>query len=470
MNLRFLYQRGEIWWYTRRVPSEFAHVDPRGRIRISLNTDSKEHACKLRDGLVEADKIYWSSLVTLNANGELSEVQNAAAQVRYADAKTRALSKGYEYRPQQSLVENAPLEELVARLEAIDKGASASGIPKVADAEALLGGAQEPKVLISDALEVYFDEIAVDDQIYKSDHQKYQWRKVKKRSIAYLTDLIGDIPISEVTRDHALRFKKYWIDRIEGADGAAVSASTANRHIGNARALHREYYKHLGEENRENPFKNISFKAKSKTEVPAFEVSWLKERFLKPGMFKGLRAELQLITFIMIETGCRPSEIINVRPKDIVLDSAVPFLRIAARTHGEKKREIKTATSERDIPLTGVSLEAAKRAVGAFPHYYDRNELFSANLMKAFRSRELFPTKAHRVYSIRHSFEKRMQEANLDYGLRCLLMGHKTGRPDYGDGGSMKYRQCEIKKIQLPFDMKIFEVFDEEHPDWAPPR
>lgn len=67
--------------------------------------------------------------------------------------------------------------------------------------------------------------------------------------------------------------------------------------------------------------------------------------------------------------------------------------------------------------------------------------------MKVFRTRELFLSKDHRIYSFRHSFEKRMPEAGLDYGLRCLLMGHQNSRPSYGDGGSMAYRRNEIMKI-----------------------
>lgn len=45
-----------------------------------------------------------------------------------------------------------------------------------------------------------------------------------------------------------------------------------------------------------------------------------------------------------------------------------------------------------------------------------------------------------------------MLEAGLDYGLRCLLMGHKNSRPLYGDGGSMEYRRDELLKIAHPID------------------
>ena len=98
----------------------------------------------------------------------------------------------------------------------------------------------------------------------------------------------------------------------------------------------------------------------------------------------------------------------------------------------------------------GVSLEAMKLAPNGFPRYHDKGNLLSVSLLKAFRSRNLFPTKLHRIYSFRHSFEKRMLEAGLDYDLRCLLMGHKNSRPQYGDGGSPSYRQSELLKICHP--------------------
>lgn len=146
------------------------------------------------------------------------------------------------------------------------------------------------------------------------------------------------------------------------------------------------------------------------------------------------------------------------------MDEPVLYIAIRARTD----REVKTDTSERDIPLVGISLEAAKRAAPrAFSHYYDRNELVSANMMKNLRNRGLLETPNHRVYSLRHAFEKLMQEANIDYGLRCLLMGHKTTRPVYGDGGSLVYRRDELLKIAHPFDPHVIELFEQENPDWS---
>nr|WP_267889961.1 tyrosine-type recombinase/integrase [Henriciella aquimarina] len=308
--------------------------------------------------------------------------------------------------------------------------------------------------------------MAYNAQLYKSPNQRASWEKHKQTSLNYFIEFAGDIALDDITREIALKYQAHWAAQIKPKDHKVkpVSPNTANRHISNMRSLYGDYFKHMGEEERPNPFRNMHFKAKTLTEVPPFSADWVRTRTLAPGATRKWRPELQLITLMLIETGCRPSEIINLRIEDFHIDAAVPYISIRARTD----REVKTDTSERDIPLVGIALEAARRAAPrAFPHYYDKGELFSANMMKNFRNRKLLETPEHKIYSFRHAFEKRMQEANIDYGLRCLLMGHKTTRPVYGDGGSLEYRRDELLKIAHPFSPKVMELFDREHPDWA---
>ena len=72
--------------------------------------------------------------------------------------------------------------------------------------------------------------------------------------------------------------------------------------------------------------------------------------------------------------------------------------------------------SERDNPLIGISpLEAKRAAPVAVSHYYDRNKLVSANILKSLRNRGFLETSKHYVYSLHHAFEKRMQQANIYY-------------------------------------------------------
>ena len=463
----YLEQRGRVWWYNRRVPERFARLDTRRRIKESLGTTSLEQARHKRDLLAEADDHYWASLLIAEEAGPASNREaGEAVRRRYRMATVKALASGFTYQPIDHLATAAPIEEALARLLAVHHSAGPQEIPRVRDAEALLGGAPKPTVSVSEAFEIYVSEIAYNAQLYKSPNQQAAWEKTKRTSIQYFIDFAGDIALEEITRELALDYQKHWAGQVKPKDpkAEAIAPNTANRHIGNIRSLYADYFKHVGEEERANPFRNMHFKAKTRTEVPPFSGEWVREKILAPGATRKWRPELQLITLMLIETGCRPSEIINLRVEDFHIDEPVPYISIRARND----REVKTDTSERDIPLVGISLEAARRAAPrAFAHYYDKGELFSANMMKNFRNRGLLETPEHKIYSLRHAFEKRMQEANVDYGLRCLLMGHKTTRPVYGDGGSLEYRRDELLKIVHPFDARLIALFDRENPRWA---
>lgn len=467
---RYLKKRGNLWWYRRRVPEAYRRFDTRNVIETSLKTSSHETARLRRDLIEKENKTYWESLVasSLAVDGDTERVRSAVSK-RYQSAVMKAMMAGFTYLPTDRLVQEASLEELVERVLAVAEHSGANG-PNARAAEALLGAAKEPDVRVSDALELFFSEIAVGDLLYKSEQQKKSWRKVKRTSIEYFIEVVGDLPMHEITReDHAIKFQKWWIDRMapkKGSNKKPVSANTVNRHIGNMRSLYSRYFAHIGQEDRSNPFRNMFFKQKTQETKPPFSTKWLRDEVLKPGGLSGWRPEIQLIAYLLVETGCRPSEIINLQPEHIHLDTEVPFIEIRACSHGVTKREVKTDTSERDIPLVGVALEAARRAPLGFPHYFDRNELVSANMMKAFKTRGLLETPRHKIYSFRHSFEKRMQEANIDYELRCALMGHKNTRPKYGDGGELSYRRDELLKIALPFDAQLFETFDTEHGRW----
>lgn len=449
-NRRYLQYRDGYWHYVRRVPTRYTGVDDRGVIRVTLKTKSEETARIRRDALIEADDLFWASLI--DHDDDLSEEalarQRGVLIRRYQRASARAMARGFVYSPVADLAEHEDIAALLARFAAVDKrDRGVKTAQESAEAEALLGGAAVPSVTVSEAFDIYCDEIAIGDLLNKSPNQKRAWKKTKQRAITYFTEVVGDKPILDLERKDAIEFYNWWAKRITAkSDAKRRGANTANRDLGNLRKLYKDYCKHIGDEDRPNPFRNLNFKEASLAETPPFEDEWVRTKILVPGVFDGLNKEAKLIIYSLIETGCRPSEIANLRADDIRLDAEVPHIRIRPA----KDREIKTASSIRDIPLVGVSLAAMKKAPGGFPHYRDKNDLLSASLMKAFRNRGLFPTTNHVIYSFRHSFEKRMQEAGLDYGLRCLLMGHATDRPAYGDGGSLEYRRDELLKIAHP--------------------
>lgn len=458
---RHLKQKFGYWHYQRRVPKRYSDFDPRRMVERSLRTKSIEVARLRRDAMEESDDHYWASIAGIDGELETPERlkrSHDVIQKRYAAANLRALARGFVYTPAEQLASNADLEELVDRIAAIrEVDTSRPNAVLEGEVEALLGGAKPPSETVSNVFDLYCDEIAVDELKGKSDTQIAAWKKTKKRGVQYFIDVVGDKPMKEITRQDARQYYNWWKDRVVGKQGEPekklLSSKTANRDLGNMRLLYSAYFQYMGEEDRQNPFRKLSFKDKELNTRPPFETEWLIERILAPEALRGIPGNGDLLVMALIETGCRPGEIANLLAEDIHLDVEVPYLSIRPKA----KREIKTRSSIREIPLVGVSLEAMKRAPNGFPHYLDKPDLLSANMMKNFRSRGLFPTPKHKFYSFRHSFEKRMLEAGLDHDFRMTIMGHNNTRPKYGDGGSMAFRRDELKKIALPFSFDLFE-------------
>jgi integrase len=69
---------------------------------------------------------------------------------------------------------------------------------------------------------------------------------------------------------------------------------------------------------------------------------------------------------VLIETGLRPSEVVNLQPNAIFLDAPIPYVRIQP-----DGRRLKTEDSLREIPLVGVAFAAMKLRSNGFPRYQD---------------------------------------------------------------------------------------------------
>lgn len=455
---KYLMNRGGFWYYQRFIPTRFSHIDDRGRIRHSMNTSSLDVARVRRDAQVVADDNYWRALALEATDNEgLTETTRAIQERLYKAASARAQVYGYVYKTVDRLAEENDTGQILERLKVLKAKSGNKELPEEKEIDALLGGVgkpQKPIVTVKEAFELYLDKISYDDQYNKDEDQLYSWKKTKRTSIGYFLEVIGNLNMEDITRKQALKYEDWWRNRMRaGKEGrAGVKPNTANRHIGNIRTLYTSYFKYIGDEDRLNPFRNMHFNGATKSSVAAFENDWVRHRVLVPGLFDRLSVDLKVMIYVLIETGARMSEICNLMPEDIRLEEAVPFISIRPRDD----RELKTPDSERDIPLVGVALEAMKITPDGFEHYRGKGTLVSANLMKAFRKRDLLPSKNHVIYSFRHAFEKRMQEADVDYALRCTLMGHKNNRPAYGDGGSMEYRRDELLKIVHPFSSQMF--------------
>lgn len=444
---RCLVLRGGHYHYKRRVPAEVDALDERApHIRASLKTSDLAMARLKRDALEAADDAYWASL--------LSGDSRQSAKHRYEAAVQRARSLGFAYR---SVAEIAAGDrrDYVRRLEALTDYSNKS------TEDAVLGQVERPQVTVREALKIYLDEITPHQLAGKSEQQKRQWRKIPQRAVNNFVEINGDVAIGAITRDQALAHWRYWAQRIAPKPGEGVpthTASSGNRDIGSMRVLFREYFRHLDDRDRRNPFDGLAFDERSKRlrrRRPPFSVAWIREKLLAVGAFSALNADARGIILAMIETGARPSELCNLDRNTILLDAEVPHISVEPRADPDDPREIKTDSSVRLIPLVGVALAVFKAHPDGFPSYRNREASLSGTLNKHLRVNKLLPTPQHVVYSVRHSFEDRMKDGDFDTELRMMLMGHAIDRPSYGSGGGLVWRQEALKRIALPFDPAI---------------
>lgn len=442
---RYLTERGGIFYYKRRVPSSLVEFDDRGEhVRISLQTDDLAQARATRDIYEQADDEYWSAL-TLG-------VSKDGARSSYLAAVKRAQAMGFVYRPAQD-VAREDLESILQRIEAV-----MSPQTSLVAAETVLGTISQPSVTVSEAFDLYKNDIIPHELAGKSAGQRARWESGKSFAVRNFTEIVGDRAMDKISRADALKLYSYWMDRIAPREGPSThTPSHGNRLIGNMRVLYRSYFAHLGDRDRKNPFDGISFKerSKKKRKRPSFDLPWISDVIFKPGALAGLNAEARGIVLVVAELGARPSEICNLVREMIVLDHEVPHLKIEPRDDPDDPREIKTDASIRLVPLVGIALEVMKKHPDGFPRYKDKENSLSATLNKFFRENGLLPSPKHSMYSFRHTFEDRMKEARVDSELRRILMGHSVDRPEYGEGGSLQLRRQELMKIVLPFDPSI---------------
>jgi integrase len=392
-------------------------------IRSSLKTHDLAVARVMRDALERADNDLWAAM--------LCDEEESVALKRHKAAVRRAAALGFTYRPAAEIEAKASWQELAERMEAILDERTSHAVEA-----AVLGGEPVPSVTLSQALKVYVEDIAASQLVTKSPQQRRKWRVIPERAVRTFVEVVGNKPISEITRDDAHKFYRYWLERIappEKGQKPTHTASSGNRQIGELRKIFREYHAFMGEESKLNPFAGLSFEERKKSKRPPFPTSWISDKILKVDALKGLNAEARAILLATIETGARPSETCNLGTSNIHLDGPVPYISFVERDDPEAPRELKTKASVRQIPLVGVALLAFQNFPNGFPRYREKEEAACATINKYLREKE----------------------AGIDGEMREIFFGHRRSRQEYGSGGALEWRRSLLERMALPFDAEI---------------
>ncbi len=427
-GVKYLILRGETYWYSRRVPKELNKLLPNKFVNHSLKTKDFNEAVGIIPEINKQTEDYFK---TVELNGV-----NDSDQEKYQKAIRRAAKFGFVYQDAATLSEG-PLPELQTRLEVAEKH-----IDNPAVVEAVLGGAVEPELKLSNLFELFY-EISKGVLRNKSHLQLRHWKTVRINAIDNFISVVKDKRLVDLNRKDGLAFRDYWMKRLAAENKAA---NTANKQFGFLQNMIRTVLEHY-QLDFVPIFSGLRFTEALKLPRIRFETEFIISKLLPPDALPNLGEAGIALIHLMSDTGVRPSELIGIDDNEIFLDHAIPYIHIKPNAH----RDLKTLNSEREMPLIGYSLAAAQR--GAFEkikRYRTMPDNLTTMIGMYFKRNKILPSKQTSLYSLRHSFSDRLLDAEVPEKMHDYLMGHDRGSVSYGFGPELAKRKKWLEKAALP--------------------
>lgn len=420
----YVYRRGDNFYYRRRVPGFVLPYETRTEIKVSLATKSEKEA--LRKASIYNDYIedYWASLIKGHGTEDPEEA--------YQNMIKLAKAHGFAYKSVADIAKE-PIEQIVERLKVASKA-----IEKPEVVTSVLGGADVPKIMLKMIPEKFWP-LCGDRLVNKSQHQITKWRNPRQAAMGHLIKAVGNKSLDSFNRSDVLKYRAWWMKRVEKGE---VVAATVNKNM----LYVKDMLQLVAMNNQIDSDFDVMFSKVRLKEVeasrPPFDAQYVQDVLLSPTALSGLHEQARLLVYAMADTGARESELCGLKPGDIFLDEEIPYIWIRAH----ENQSLKTATSERKIPLVGAALYAFKKVPMGF-NYYKSADVASNSINKYLRENSLKPTPKHSLYSLRHTFKDRLRDAGAPEEVIDELMGHKKSGPKYGRGHMIERKYEWLSKI-----------------------
>lgn len=226
-------------------------------------------------------------------------------------------------------------------------------------------------------------------------------------AVELLISIAGDLPVENYSRDDARAF-------VKALELKGSATATIRRRINSISAILNYAYAEKDIDKR-NPFSRMIIKGEGKDRKKrgTFSVDQLRDGYAEALSSK---SQVRLLFPILGETGCRIGEIVGLRVDDVDLNQGVIHIRPHAH------RRLKTAGSERSLPLVGYAEKAMREALNGsdgqyvFPRYFRSHGFVSTHASNALNKWTKDRFNGLTAHCLRHTMRDRLRavEAPLE--------------------------------------------------------
>jgi integrase len=281
---------------------------------------------------------------------------------------------------------------------------------------------------LTEALDLYFR--------LKGVNKGKVFRRGAERNIQSVVDVLGDRPLDEYSSSDAAAYRDYLLKR-------GLTTNSVKRNFATIRSVINLAIQEHGLECK-NAFSKIFLPdlddAKKRKPIPTAIIKEIQQECMS------IDDEARWILGLISDTGMRLSEAAGLHIDDIKLDCEIPHIDLKPHAW----RSLKTRGSQRQIPLVGASLWAARRVKAnnktspyAFPRYTSHKGT-NANSASAAINKWLKPRVPEGcvVHSFRHSLRDRLRAVQCPSDMIDQIGGWTTTGigQSYGDGYTLYLR------------------------------
>ncbi len=423
VSVQYLQLRKNIYQFYLRVPQHL--IDHYGKefIRKSLRTSNVTEAAKKAE--VEARR-YQAEFKVLSKKGQLIP-QDVATEGRALAEKWAGHFDFF-----LDLVVSPKREKHADGDEDVYANADPSEYLSPAEMEAWKRLSNPNAFRMADAF-----------RLYLKTHQRgaeEEFAKKVGRDWDQLVALTGDIPFSDLSREHARSLVDHLI-------GKGQKTGTIRRTLNTLGAVTRSTITEL-ELRKSDPFKSLKIQGEGRDREEGVVASGAQLEEIVLVCLKDRSSAVSLLIILQMELGSRIGEVAGLAVSDVFLDHAIPHLHF----RDQPWRTLKNRQSERQVPLVGIALDAMRAALslprkgqGLFEQYAKPRGNDSASQAANKRLKSWGLT----THDFRHTMKDRLREAGCPKDIRDAIQGHSAQdvAEIYGKGHSLKTKQEWLLKI-----------------------